>query len=894
MSAIWPQLVVEAGFGLPARAASTWPLVNGDNATFQRSIGSWAPVSGCTTQWAPGIAPAPYRNSLGLTCTAAGNIEASVTSGRGSVLAAVSYTVRMRVRAGTIGRLTRVAIGWYNDAGTFLSNTASAYQTTTTSGWTTLTATGVTPAGVSFGALAVQIQGAAVGEQHFVAAVSADTTLPRWIDITRWVRGKVSMTRSSRQYELGRFEAGTATIRVDNSDGRFTFGNASSPYYPSIRPIVPIRVRAVWNGEIYPRWAGVVERWPMSWEDPALSQPEITCVDSMAVLSQGELRSTYEEEVLLDNPVSFYPLVENQESTSAGNVIAPDTAPLTASKYGTAESDFSGEAIVYDGASSLNLNPGGTLTACDYLDLSRASGMRPSTATGWTLELWAKSREDLTPDTNSPLFSHLVAGTNEQTGYQIIISRTFLGQVSLAIGGAVVWNSPGPYWGDGPMYFCITLSTSGTTRFYVNGPNPVYTTAVSLGRAATAAVIGGDWYSTTSPRYLYEGLASHVAFYNYQLSESRIYSHFAVGRYGGLDLERTGSRVTRILNYGEWPASMRSIQLGDSLAGTANGYGLSGLAGQSTLAGVQDTADAEAGQLFSAADGTMVFEARSYRPSQSAPRNLWDGQFGLPYELDGIGFDVDPTYIYNTVNLTRDGGPTQTARDDTSADMYLPRAYSATLKLRNDSEVAGRASLYLSLYKDPRLRLSGFAFVPSANPAALFPVALAIDISDWQRVVHRPIGAPAITYDGYVDALSEEIAVEPGQQSWTVTVQMSPALTSYWQLAASRTTVVFTAAAGATSMTLNGLPDRLTNPASASWAPGSYEVYRAGVRVGQIQITAVGTTVAGYTTFAVTTASLPLTVQSGDTICSLLPPGTSDPTAFDGRSVLGSTTRLAN
>ena len=550
-----------------------------------------------------------------------------------------------------------------------------------------------------------------------------------------------------------------------------------------------------------------------------------------------------------------------------------------------------------------NLSPGGTLIACDYLDLSKAPGMVPSQVTGWSMDLWVKPREDVTPDTNSPLFSHLIAGTNLKTGYQIIISRDFPGQATLTIGGVVQYSSgenwyfPDAVTGDiNAIHFCITLDKTGRTRFYINGLER-FATTTSLGPIPTAAVLGGDWYSTTSPLHLCETLTSHLAFYPYQLTADRVAAHYIVGRFGGFDLERTGARIERILNYGRWPASMRSIQAGDSYAGSNNSFGLAGLAGQSTLAACQDTADAEAGQLYAAADGTIVFEARSYRPSQTSPVNTWDGVASLPYQLDSVGFDYDPTYIYNTVNLTRDGGPTQSATDPTSADTYLPRTFSATLKLRDDSEVAGRTSLYLSLYKNPRLRMSGFSFVPSANPSQLFPVALTIDISDRQRVVHRPLGAPAITYDGYVDALSEDITVEDGTQEWKVDVQMSPSLIDYWQLAASRTTVSAAAGTGSTTLVLTGLPDRLTNPASASWPPGAYEIWRAGARVGPVTVTAVSVTTAGYSLFSVTCASTSFAISAGDTIVSQLPAGStsqSSPTQWDSRSVLGSTTRLAN
>ena len=44
-----------------------------------------------------------------------------------------------------------------------------------------------------------------------------------------------------RRDELSETQPGTATLRLDNADGRFTPGNASSPYYPFVRRNAPIR-----------------------------------------------------------------------------------------------------------------------------------------------------------------------------------------------------------------------------------------------------------------------------------------------------------------------------------------------------------------------------------------------------------------------------------------------------------------------------------------------------------------------------------------------------------------------------------------------------------------------------------------------------------------------------
>ncbi|GAA1283682.1 phage head spike fiber domain-containing protein [Streptomyces javensis] len=69
---------------------------------------------------------------------------------------------------------------------------------------------------------------------------------PVWTDITSFVDigTGVSINRGSSD-ELSQVQAGTCSLILDNSDGRFTSGRAASPYYPNVRKNTPIRVRVV-------------------------------------------------------------------------------------------------------------------------------------------------------------------------------------------------------------------------------------------------------------------------------------------------------------------------------------------------------------------------------------------------------------------------------------------------------------------------------------------------------------------------------------------------------------------------------------------------------------------------------------------------------------------------
>ncbi len=117
---------------------------------------------------------------------------------------------------------------------------------------------------------------------------------------------------------------------------------------------------------------------------------------------------------------------------------------------------------------------------------------------------------------------------------------------------------------------------------------------------------------------------------------------------------------------------------------------------------------------------------------------------------------------------------------------YGPRTLTETPQILLDLEATDRANYQLSQYKDPKQRLSQITLDPASNPA-LWPVVLGTRIGDRLTVKRRPFGAPLITLDVFVEAISHDVDFRVGQAHWRTTYLLSPAGTSNFWLAGDAT-----------------------------------------------------------------------------------------------------------
>ena len=110
---------------------------------------------------------------------------------------------------------------------------------------------------------------------------------PTWNAVTSDVKG--FNVHRGRQYEMGRMEAGTSSVILNNTSGNYWKNNASGSYYPNVIPMKPVNVQVTYNGTTYNIFTGFSENWTPGFIMPPIKGPEVTlnCVDLVKSLARN-------------------------------------------------------------------------------------------------------------------------------------------------------------------------------------------------------------------------------------------------------------------------------------------------------------------------------------------------------------------------------------------------------------------------------------------------------------------------------------------------------------------------------------------------------------------------------------------------------------------------------
>lgn len=482
------------------------------------------------------------------------------------------------------------------------------------------------------------------------------------------------------------------------------------------------------------RFWGMVNAWPTQWAG-LYATAVITCTDIFKRLSKApNLQTMLTEEVLLDEPLGYYPLTEPSGSTSAGDLSGTTAGSLSLTQVGSGgTAEFSGEDAGPDGLGALTLTPS-TISNGLFLtgDLGGDYETRSSTAfifaEGW-----------FSTTTVSRVLYGLTSADNR---YQLVFSLNASGLFTIettSIGGALVSSSPATgSLADGDQHHFVYNEEAGNV--WVDGVS--YAVGVDIVSRLRLLTVG----AFTNSR-LWSGSLSHLALYAPGPSGdiAEYVGHYTTGTTAHVG-EDADVRASRIASY----VHATVTATGSTFGGMASQAAL----GQSPLQHLQEVEATEGGVLIAARDSAgLVLQSRDVRYNPVAGVSLAYADLETP----SVRFDDDDQKLVNTVIGSRPGGATQRVKDDASRSAYGPYEQTITLFKTTDNEVVDAAQWLVNRFADPPPEMRQLPVDAYTLSTATYRSLLTADVSSVFGVTGLPAEAPAstatVTVEGYTETI---------------------------------------------------------------------------------------------------------------------------------------------
>ncbi len=575
--------------------------------------------------------------------------------------------------------------------------------------------------------------------------------------------------RAGRDHESDRVRVGTLTLTFRDPDGRFNPLNAASPYWPNVRPMVPIRVTETVGGTTYPVFRGFVERWPPLWAmHGRYGTVTVTAVDPLAILAGTDLRNPLDTETFDDLPTWLYPLNEPQEARQGADAVAPGVNPLIVVR----DSAGGPGTLAWGAATTLSEAPTGV--SLDYAtgsyaaSLLQAAGDVPSVSAGgpWSVEVWFRIEPGATAGpalmflTDSPGWNNYIYVYLNSTDQPIAYVLSGVAGVGTGKEATSV-TAANPITRSAWHHAVATLSADGLTlSLLVDGQSAGTATAAApivllpLVLGQFGGYLNPSGYASGQMR----GSLARLAQYPTALSAARVLAHYRAGTqsfYG----DTFGARANRLLDYAGW-AGARSVD-----AGSSQMLGATGLDGTDGLTALLDNATNEGGVFYADRAGAMVAEGRGARYLRTTPTlTLGDGAGEIPYQ-QGIAPDYDNTYVYTDVRASRPYGITATVGVDDGLPVKrrFRRTLDLTLRITSDLQTQDAARFALLRYRDPHMRIGLVTVQLATLLQADVQRMLGLGLGSRVKVAVRPVGQPGFTADFFVESIARKTQTNSAQ-----------------------------------------------------------------------------------------------------------------------------------
>lgn len=651
-------------------------------------------------------------------------------------------------------------------------------------------------------------------EAAFGANPATDPATWTWTDITAYAKGQVSVRRG--RPDLTSAQAAECTLRLLNTDGRFTAGYPMSPYYGRWDLGTPIRVKLDPGTGAVLRFQGYVSSLPLAWPagDGSYAEAPITANGALWRLRQGRvLRSPLYRvyATATTTPTAWWPLEDGSTATQAasGLTTGNNTAPLVRS--GTVAF---GQSATSGAASMVGLSGGGTLSA----SVSTA-GLVFTTIT-WRVE--AAVQVSAIPASTATATVLRIRTSNSVAYWDLQLNNAAGGGVQLSYvqGGGLTSYTSGVGLDDG-------LTHNVQVKVVDSGFNVTATVLLDgvtiISQVTGVTIQGGVRGVTLNPNRQTDASVPAVAALAVWHGAGTVNSVSATAGYAG---ELATARVTRLAGEEDVPVAV---------TGTSNvKMGAQRIAKFIDL--IQDCVDADAAFLGDGLSAGLSYVSAAGRYNLAV-------SLALDANLGHVKLPVDPVRddqrLRNDITASRTAGSSVRYIDPSTATMGTYDD-SVSVNVATDGQLLDQASWRAHVGTVTEMRVPTLPLNFFGSPA-LISSWLATDLAERVTVANPPVQYPP----GGLDLVLEYYTETWDAATWTATLTGSP-------FAPWRTFVVGDATLGrldgassylVSSVTSSATSLTVATSADPVWTTSAVNAgdfpFNAGIEGEQVSVTAI-------------------------------------------------------
>jgi hypothetical protein len=265
-------------------------------------------------------------------------------------------------------------------------------------------------------------------------------------------------------------------------------------------------------------------------------------------------------------------------------------------------------------------------------------------------------------------------------------------------------------------------------------------------------------YSTTTPLnavdVVYTTITAVDAFRLAQMAQISTVAGASAG-------DLSGTRVNQILDQISWPASMRDIDAGLTTMQNDPGTARTSLAAMTTIE------LSEYGALYVNASGSFVFQDRGVTAGSVSGTAVDFNEGGVGIAYANAIWVLNDVLVYNSAQITRTGGTTQTAINQPSIDLYFVHSYNQqNMMMETDAVALDYARAYIASRAATSVRCDAITLdLYTENYDAGVTAALSLDYFDPVSITTTQPGASSLSKTLQVFGVAHSIS----PNSWKTT-----------------------------------------------------------------------------------------------------------------------------